>query len=342
MNAAFLDKFRMPLVIRDIDEPLIGENEVLVKIEACDLSRGTFELIMGSVDVRPPKLPIIPGTGASGKIERTGSQVQKVRPGDHVLIHGMIHCGQCGYCLQRRDNLCSHAQYLGKTVNGILAEFIKVPDANVLPVSADLSFPESAVISGSLATSYHAVEEAKIEPGHSVAIYGSGCLGLGALELILQENIKAIAIDIDGERLKLAKELGASETVNSKEEKPSSAVLKLTGMEGVDRALVMVGDVQAIQEALLSVRPGGKVVLAGYTSKAFSAKPIQFIRQEISLAGIRQAPIHLTAQLIQLVVKKRIRLSRLISHVFNPLSAVNEGVEVLRKENPLKVIIKPW
>lgn len=341
MKAAFLEKFKEPLVIREVDKPPLAENEVLVKIEACDLSRATYDLIMGRRDVRPPKLPLIPGTGASGTVEHTGSRVEKVRLGDPVVIHGILHCGQCSFCLQKRDNLCLHAQYLGKTVNGVLAEFIKVPEINAIPIPSHLGFPEAAILSAAMATSFHTVQEAKIESEHSVAIYGSGSIGLDALVLVLHKTSRVIAIDIDEEKLKLAKELGAWETINVKEEKPSSAIRKLTG-EGVDRALVMVGEPMAVQEALASVKPGGKVVLAGSTPKPFTARTDQFLIPEISLIGTRYAPNHLISELISIVTQQQINLTRLISHVFHPLSEVNRGIELFHKENPLKVIIRPW
>jgi threonine dehydrogenase-like Zn-dependent dehydrogenase len=222
-----------------------------------------------------------------------------------------------------------------------LAEFIKVPENNVAPIPPDMSFPEAAIVSASLATSFRAVQEAKIEQDHFVTIYGCGSLGLGSLALIAPGNSRVIAIDMDNKRLKLAKELGAWETINVAEEKPSAAVLKLTKMEGADRVLLMVGDPQAFQEAILSVKPGGKAVLAGYTAESFMFRPIQFISTEISLAGIHHAPCHLLPELILLVSQKQICLDRLISHVLNPLSAVNRGIEILHKENPLKVIVQP-
>jgi len=342
MKAAFLEQFKQPLVIRDIDQPSVSEDEVLVKVEACDLSRGTFDLITGGADVRPPQLPIIPGSGASGTIERIGNQVKKVNPGDRVVIHGMIYCGKCSLCLEKRDNICLHSKYLGRTVNGVLAEFIKVPEANVLPISHDLGFPETAIVSSTLAVSYHALDEAKIEPEHTVAIYGIGSLGLGAVALLIQKNSRIIAIDIDETRLNLARELGVWKTINVKQEKPSYAVLKLTEMQGVDRALVMVGEVEAIQEALISMKPGGKVIVAGHAEEPFTLKPIQIIRKEISLAGIRHATYQQLSKAILQVEQQRINLNRLISHVLNPLSAVNYGLEILQNQNPLKVIVCPW
>jgi len=342
MKAAFLEEFGKPLEIRDVEQPLVAEDEVLVRVEACDLSRGTFELIMGREDVRPPSLPIIPGSGASGIVERTGRRVKKVQPGDPVIVHGMIHCGQCSFCLRKRDNICPHAQYLGRTVNGVLAEFVKIPEANVIPISPDISFPEAAFISSSLAVSFHAIEVAEIEPEHFVTIYGCGSLGLAALVLILQKSSHIIVIDMDEKKLKLAKELGAWKAININEEKPSSSVLNLTGMEGSDRVLVMTGSAQANQEALLSVKRGGKIVLVGHTAEPFLVKPIQFIRQEITLTGIRHAPYHLVANLISIVTQQRISLNKLISYVLDPLSSVNKGIEILSRENPIKVIICPW
>ncbi len=341
MKAAFLEEFGEPLVIREIDKPPVSEDEVFVKIEACDLSRSTFDLIMGRRDVHPPKLPFIPGTGASGIVESVGSRVKKVRPGDPVVIHGILHCGHCAFCLQKRDNLCLHAQYLGKTVNGVLAEYIKMPETNVIPIPSSLDFPEASILSAAMATSYHTVQESKIEPGHSIAIYGSGSIGLDAMVLILKKTSRVIAIDIDEKKLQLAKELGAWETINAKEGKPSSAVRKLTA-GGVDRALVMVGEPRSVQEALLSVKPGGKVILAGSTPKSFTVKTDQFIIPEISLIGTRYAPNHLMPELIMTVIQQQINLAKLISHVFHPLSEVNRGLELFRDQNPLKVIIRPW
>jgi len=341
MKAAFVEEFNQPLVIRDIPRPPVGEGEVLVKVEACDLSRAAVDIISGKrVDMELP-LPFIPGTGSSGTVECIGSKVKKVHPGDHVVVHGIISCGQCSFCLQKRDNLCPHAQVVGRSANGVLAEFIKVPATNVFPVSSDVSFPEAAIISAALATSFHAVREAEIESKHSVAMYGSGSLGLTAL-LLLHKCSRVVAIDTDEKKLKLAKELGAWETINVREVNPSSAILRVTGGEGVDRALVMVGETQAIQEALLSVKPGGKVVLAGSTPEPFMIKTDQLIYPEISLAGSRYAPKHLIPELILLVAEQRINIKRVISHVLNPLSEVNRGVELVKNENPIKVIIQPW
>lgn len=341
MKVAYIEKFGKPMVIREIEKPAISENDVLVKIEACDLSRATFDIIMGRKDARPPKLPFIPGTGASGVVESIGSKVTKVRPGDPVVIHGILYCGRCSFCLEGRDNLCVDAHYLGKTVDGVLAEYIKLPEGNVIPIPSGLGFPEASILSAAMATSYHTVQESMIGAGHSVAIYGCGSIGLDAMVLILKKTPRVIAIDIDEKKLKLAKELGAWETVNVMEGKPSSAVRKLVG-EGVDRALVMVGDSKAVQEALLSVKRGGKVILAGSTPKSFTVKTDQFVLPEVSLIGTRYAPNHLMPELIRTVIQQKIDLRRLISHVFHPLSEVNRGLELFHEQNPLKVIIQPW
>ena len=168
------------------------------------------------------------------------------KPGDHVLISCISACGKCVYCRKQMYSHCTTGGWiLGNTIDGTQAEFVRIPhaDTSLYPIPAGADEEALVMLSDILPTSFECgVLNGKVEPGSTVAIVGSGPIGLAAL-LTAQfySPAEIIMIDLDDNRLEMAKRFGATSTINSTDGKAAEAVMKMTGKRGVDTAIEAVG-----------------------------------------------------------------------------------------------------
>ncbi len=204
------------------------------------------------------------------------------KPGDHVLISCVSACGKCVYCRKQMYSHCTTGGWiLGNTIDGTQAEFVRIPhaDMSLYPIPAGADEEALVMLSDILPTSFECgVLNGKVEPGSTVAIVGSGPIGLAAL-LTAQfySPAEIIMIDLDDNRLEVAKRFGATSTVNSSDGKAAEAVMKMTGKRGVDTAIEAVGipsHVRAMRKNRHGWRPHRQYRRARQEGRSPSGKPV--------------------------------------------------------------------
>ncbi|MFC7441775.1 alcohol dehydrogenase AdhP [Laceyella putida] len=261
MKAAVVNQFHQSLEIKEVPIPELGYGEILVKIKACGVCHTDLHAANGDWPVKP-KLPLIPGHEGVGVVEKVGEGVTSIKVGDRVGIPWLYSaCGECEYCLTGWETLCKNQLNAGYSVDGGYAEYCKAPAAYVAKIPDNLSFEEAAPIFCAGVTTYKALKVTDAKPGDWVAIYGIGGLGHVALQYAKAMGFNVIAVDIQDEKLELAKKLGADLTVNGKSVDPVEAIQDQVG--GAHAAVSVAVTPKAFEQAYRSVRRGGSLVVVG-------------------------------------------------------------------------------
>ena len=254
------------LKYEDAPEPQIQANEVLVKIKACALNHLDLWLRMGVRDWKL-HLPHIVGSDIAGEVAEVGSLVKRVKPGDRVLLCPGISCGQCEACAHGLDSACRSYTLFGAFVDGGYAEYVKSPEANVIPIPGDLNFDEAAAVPLVFVTAWHMLfTRAGLKPGEEVLVIGAGSgVGSAAIQIAKLAGARVIATAGADWKLEKARALGAEEVINHSRQSIAEEVKRLTAKRGVDVIVEHVG--AAVWDACFdSLATYGRLVTCGVTS----------------------------------------------------------------------------
>lgn len=280
-----------------------------------------------------------------GIVEEVGSGVGNFKKGDHVLISCITSCGKCEYCKKGMYSHCADGGWiLGHLIDGTQAEYVRIPyaDNSLYPIPAGVDEEALVMLSDILPTGFECgVLNGQVKPGDSIAIIGAGPVGLAAL-LTSQFYSPAviIVIDMDDNRLNVAKRFGATHLINSSDGKASENVLKMTDGRGVDVAIEAVGVPATFELCEAIVAPGGHIANIGVHGKSASLHLETLWAQNITITT-RLVDTVTTPMLFKTVRSGKIEPKKLITHHFR-LDQVMEAYEVFgnaAKEKALKVIL---
>ncbi|RBW68476.1 alcohol dehydrogenase AdhP [Bacillus taeanensis] len=261
MKAAVVNEFKQKLEIKEVPIPELEYGEILVRIKACGVCHTDLHAAHGDWPVKP-KLPLIPGHEGVGVVEQVGEGVKSIKVDDRVGVPWLYSaCGECEYCLTGRETLCPDQLNAGYSVDGGYAQYCKAPAEYVAKIPDNLSFEEVSPIFCAGVTTYKALKVSEAKPGDWVAIYGIGGLGHVALQYAKAMGFNVVAVDIQDDKLELAKELGADFTVNGMKGDPVKAIQDKVG--GVQAAISVAVTKKAFEQAYQSVKRGGSLVVVG-------------------------------------------------------------------------------
>ena len=218
-------------------------------------------------------------------------------------------CGRCQYCREGRETLCPEVRQHGFTLNGGFADYMKTPAVNLCKVPDHVPLNHACILSDAIATSYHAVtKRAEVRPGKSVALIGVGGVGLHALQMAVLAGGWTIAVDINEDRLNLARKLGAHEVVDARQGPFHETVRRLTGGEGVDVVIEFVANQDTLPSSYLSLKRGGRLVFVGYTPELpMQLMPHELVRGELEIMGSRATTKQELQDTMDLVAQGRIQ-----------------------------------
>ncbi len=244
----------------DVPDPSPAANQVLVRIKACGVCHSNLHMIEG--DFRdfgiPAKLPIIPGHEITGVVEGVGRGVVGFSSGDRVGIQVLYEsCRMCEFCLTGNENLCLQRKGTGESVDGGYAEYIVAPYDFIYKLPDNLGFEEAAPLFCPGVTAYRAVRKAGVGFGQKVAVIGVGGVGHMSLQFAKLSGADVTAIDISEANLKLARELGADQTLNPVEVK--DYVLERGKFDVV---MVHAPSQKAVEQAQSIVKRAGTILMA--------------------------------------------------------------------------------
>ena len=270
----------------DIDKPVLKAGEVMVKIEYVGFCGSDLNTFLG----RNPmvNLPIIPGHEVGAVIEKIGEGVPEgFTKGMNVTLNPYTNCGKCASCRNGRVNACEHNETLGVQRNGVMCEYAVLPWQKIIPAEG-ISSRTCALIEP-MSVGFHAVSRAQVTDNEFVMVVGCGMVGLGAVIRACRRGASVIAVDIDDEKLALAKRIGAAYSVNSMTENVHERIQSITGGFGVDVVIEAVGSPATYVMAIEEVSFTGRVTYIGYSKTEVSFQTKLFVQKELDIRGSRNA-----------------------------------------------------
>ena len=277
MRAVVVNQASTGVEVVDHEKPaVVGHGQALVKVEYCGVCHTDLHVAHGDFGQVPGR---ILGHEGIGIVEEVGEGVETLKKGDRVSIAWFFEgCGHCEYCTTGRETLCRSVKNAGYSVDGGMSDYaVKVPEG--------LNPAQASSITCAGVTTYKAIKEAKVEPGQWVAIYGTGGLGNLAIQYAKKVfNARVVAVDINQDKLDLAKESGADLVVNGKEvEDVAGYIQEKTG--GTHSAVVTAVSKVAFNQAIDSVRAGGTVVAVGLPSEYMELSIVKTVLDGIRVVG---------------------------------------------------------
>ena len=275
------------LNIIDIERPQApAAGEVLLKLCYVGFCGSDINTFMGRNGMALN--PVIPGHEVGAVIEAVGEGVPDgLKPGMVVTVNPYTNCGKCASCRNGRVNACQHNETLGVQRNGAMREMIALPWEKVVP--AGLLTPKVCALVEPMSVGFHAVSRAQVTDIDVVVVIGCGMVGMGAVVRSALRGATVVAADIDDSKLALARQMGASYTINTKTEDVHQRLLEITGGFGPDVIIEAVGSTVTYQMAVDEVAFTGRVVCIGYAKAEVSFQTKYFVQKELDIRGSRNA-----------------------------------------------------
>jgi S-(hydroxymethyl)glutathione dehydrogenase/alcohol dehydrogenase len=353
-----LETFDAPLVESDVELAEPARDEVLVRIVASGICHSDRSAHVGAQQ-RP--LPTILGHEASGIVEQVGTDVSTVRPGDHVVGSASAYCGRCTWCLRgltqhcvdkgqaradgspriTRDDEEVHP-YVGL---GGFATHMLISERAVVKLPEEMPLDKGALLGCAVLTGVGAVRNgARVQAGQTVAVIGCGGVGLNAVQgARLVGASRIIAVDLSPAKLERAREFGATDVVDASADDPVQAVLALTGSDGVDHALEVVGLPATIEQAFGMTGVCGTTTVVGVAGAqaqvTLPALAIMAGEKRVQGSRLGSGNFRLDVPLYsQMYLRGQLKLDELISEVIG-LEDVNRGLSELDGSDGARSVI---
>ncbi len=354
MKAAVCYEAGKPLRIEEVEIDAPHAGEVKVRIAACAICHSDVHLIRGEWG---ETFPIVAGHEAAGIVEEVGEGVTLTRPGDHVVVSLLRACGRCYYCTRGLSHHCEYPFALrtesrlrtqsGEPIiqglaTGAFAEYVVVDQSQVVQIPREMPLDRAALLACGVITGVGAViNTAQVKPGSTVAVIGTGGVGLNALQGARRAGAaRIIAIDLLEEKLAAARSFGATHTLLASREDLQQAVRELTDGRGVDYAFVTVGSAAAIMQALTLLRRAGMLLIVGIPPReAMLTLPASaLVFAGATIQGCTMGSTRLSRDipwLVDLYQQGRLKLGELISAHY-PLGEINEAIAGMERGAALR------
>ncbi len=352
MKAAVLTEAKKPLVIQDVEIADPGPGQVLVKTGASGVCHSDLHFIDG---LWPVPTPAVLGHEAAGTVEQVGEGVTYVEPGDHVVLLFVPFCGVCSYCTTGRPNLCPQGRSRTPTLRigdksvapflsmSSFAEYMVVPEGGVVKIPKDVPFASAALVGCGVMTGVGAaINTAKVAPGSACAVIGTGGVGLNVIQgCALAGAERIIAIDINTNKLEMAREFGATHFIDASKEDPVAKVRELTE-GGADYAFEVIGLPEAITQAFDMARPGGEAIVVGMAPIGSEAKisAPAFLGEKVLRGCVYGStrPRYDMPRIISLYQAGKLKLDELVSRTY-PLEGINDAFAALKNGEVARSVI---
>lgn len=352
-----------PLHIEELELDPPGDNEVLIQIKAAGLCHSDLSVIDGN---RPRPLPMALGHEAAGVVKELGPGVSDLAVGDHVVAVFVPSCGRCGPCSEGRPALCepgAKANTAGTLVGGhhrlhradgtpinhhlgvsAFADHAVVSRGSLVKIDPRLPFEHAALFGCAVLTGVGAVvNSSQVRPGQTVAVIGLGGVGLNSvLGAIASGASQVIAIDMQDDKLELAKQLGATDAFNAATPDLVDKIKELSN-GGVDVAVEMAGSEKALEMGYLITRRGGLTVTGGlaHPERKLSIQQVSLVAEERTLKGSYVGscvPVRDVPRYVSLFRQGRLPVERLLSRTLK-LDDINEAFDALADGRAVRQVV---
>ncbi|MBF0575274.1 zinc-binding alcohol dehydrogenase family protein [Dysgonomonas sp. GY617] len=318
----------------ELEKPIPQEGEVLVKLQYVGFCGSDLNTYLGKNPM--VKLPVIPGHEIGAVIDAVGNKVpSNIKVGSPCTVNPYTNCGNCPSCRNGRPNACQFNETFGVQRNGAMAEYIVVPWSKVIIDGDSQLSPKDFALVEPMSVGFHAVSRGEVSDLDTVMVIGCGMIGVGAIVRSVIRGATVIAVDMDDEKLALAKRLGAHHTINSKTQNVTEVLGNLTNGLGADVIIEAVGSPITYQMAINEVAFTGRVVCIGYAKSEIAFETKYFVQKELDIRGSRNAMPEDFRSVIKYLKKGTCPINELISGIYKPEEAQNALIKW--QENPGKV-----
>ena len=360
MRAAVLHEIPGELSIDDVRTDKPQSNEVLIQTTHAGLCHSDLHFMEGHWQI---PLPCVMGHESAGVVQAVGDDVSYVKPGDHVITCLSVFCGHCHHCLTGHPNRCGNNQATGRAKGsgsrlttpdgsdmgqmarlGGFAEEMLVHQNAVVKVRDDMPLDRAALIGCGVTTGVGAVfKTARIEPGSTCVVLGAGGIGLSAIQgCRIAGAGRVIAVDISDPKLEVARQMGATDTVNGAEVDAVEAVRELTG-GGVDYSFEAIGRKETYEQAFSMTNMGGTAVMIGMMpfGQNIEIPGYQIFMMEKTIKGSMMGSNAFRVDMpryVDMYLDGRLMLDEMISGTI-ALEDINEGYEWMKKGEATRTVI---
>jgi L-iditol 2-dehydrogenase len=329
------------VALREIPTPQPGPGEVLLAVRAAGICGTDLHIYH---DEYPTQPPVVLGHELAGEVAAVGEGVSAVSPGDRVTTETYFHiCGACRFCRGGQPNLCPERRSIGSGVNGGFAPYVVVPQRNIHPLPAGLSFQEAALTEPLACVVHGALELPKVTAGDVAVISGPGAIGLLTLQAVRAAGAAVIVLGTaaDHRRLELARELGALRAIDITEEDPAPIVREQTADWGADIVFECSGAGPAALGLLAHARRGGQYAQIGLFGKPVSWDLDQVCLKELRVTGSNASVPSAWRTALRLLADGSVSTAQLISDVY-PLSGWADAFQRFEQREGVKLLLDPW
>ncbi len=317
------------LEVKEAPDPKIGPDEALVQPKRCGICGSDYSLLEGEY-ILPISYPVIPGHEWSGVVVEVGSQVKDLSAGDRVVGECAVGCGECALCKSGHVNCCPVGDHFGFTLDGAMAECVKVKAAWLHKLPDSLSFKEGALIEPFTVGYYSIRAIGRVDGGDTVLVSGGGTIGLSAAIVARGMGARVILVEPLSNRRNLAKELGADAVIDPYEGDLIEKVEQLTGGKGADVVIEAAGVDDSLKAVLDLVGYAGRVSFVGINLKETLPVGLGKIQKKgLTIRGILGSPF-VWEKALEFLSQVKPNLSLLSTHEF-PLEEAKEAFELARK-----------
>jgi threonine dehydrogenase-like Zn-dependent dehydrogenase len=305
-------------VVESITEPVSSGENLLLKVRMIGLCGSDLNSFRGKNPM--VTFPRIPGHEVAATIVSGSKDNPALAAGVNVTMSPYTNCGKCASCLRLRPNACQFNETLGVQRDGALTEYISMPENKLY--TGSLTIKELCLVEP-LTVGFHAVARGRVTAQDSIAVFGCGGVGLGAIAASGFRGARTIGIDVDDDKLNLARKTGAAETINTSKESLHQRLLDLTNGLGPDVIIEAIGLPQTFRAAVEEVAFTGRVVYIGYAKEPVAYETRLFVQKELDIMGSRNAMPEDFREVIRMLEDHRFPVDDAVSSVLPLADAPN-------------------
>lgn len=335
------------LELKQVEIPKLKKGEVLMRVRACGICGSDIPRIFVTGTYH---FPTIPGHEFAGEVVEAFDEEGEKFVGKRCAVFPLIPCRECNSCQKGVYELCSHYNYLGSRTDGAFAEYVAVPVWNLVPIPDNLSFDRAAMCEP-VSVSLHALNQAKVEIGDTVAVFGPGTIGLLIAQWAKVSGAsKVILVGTNHTNVEYLNSLGFTDFINGKKDDAAEKLMEMTGGVGVDLAVEAVGTLDALCGCLNGAAAGGKVLCVGNPHGDMNLpKDIywKILRKQLKLVGTWNSSFDASDKndwkiAVKAMADGSIGSDLLITHRFS-LEDMDKGLDIMHNSTEMykRIIINP-
>jgi threonine 3-dehydrogenase len=326
------------LVMTDVQEPEIGINDVLIRVDRTGICGTDLHIVDWNEWAQETvPVPLVIGHEFVGEIVEVGSNVSDFRPGDLVSGEGHVVCGRCRNCMAGRRHLCAFAKGIGVDRPGAFAEYIALPMTNVWHHDASID-RDVAAIFDPFGNAVHTALKFPVL-GEDVLITGAGPIGLMAAAVVRHAGARHVVItDVNPYRLELARAMGVSVAIDVRDGSLADTQAKLGMKEGFDVGLEMSGNPTALHDMLANMSHGAKIAMLGLPDEPFAIDWKTVIFDQLTIRGVYGRQMYETWYMMTVMLQSGLDVSPVITHRF-PADRFEDAFAAIRTGETGKVLL---